>query len=83
MPTINCVAMKREYPSRRPWPGEKSATSKWLDIAGAADFYQSVFGWNTRKLGDGSIDDGANEVSVPFVPGRPPSSRSTCWCTSW
>ena len=47
------------------------------DIARAADFYQSVFGWNIRKRGDGSssFDDGVNEVSGAFVLGRPPSSE--------
>jgi uncharacterized protein len=46
------------------------------DIARAADFYRSVFGWNIRKRRDGStsFDDGVNEVSGAFVPGRPPSS---------
>jgi predicted enzyme related to lactoylglutathione lyase len=47
------------------------------DIARAADFYKNVFGWNIRKRGDGStsFDDGVNEVSGAFVPGRPPSSQ--------
>lgn len=47
------------------------------DIARAADFYKSVFGWNIRNRGDGStsFDDGVNEVSGAFVQGRPPSSE--------
>ena len=47
------------------------------DIARAADFYKSVFGWNIRKREDGStsFDDGVNEVSGAFVLGRPPASQ--------
>ena len=35
------------------------------DIARAADFYKSVFGWNIRKRGDGStsFDDGVNGLT--------------------
>jgi uncharacterized protein len=46
------------------------------DIDKSADFYRKVFGWNTRKRGNGSIafDDGAGEVSGTWVLGRPASS---------
>jgi Predicted enzyme related to lactoylglutathione lyase len=42
------------------------------DIDASADFYRSVFGWKTRKRGDGSLafDDGAGEVSGTWVLGR-------------
>ena len=35
------------------------------DIARSASFYQDVFGWQTRKRGDGQLafDDGVGEVS--------------------
>jgi predicted enzyme related to lactoylglutathione lyase len=41
----------------------------------SVDFYTSVFGWKTRKRGDGAtaFDDGV-EVSGSWVTGRPPSS---------
>ncbi len=47
------------------------------DIARSADFYKWVFGWNTRKRGDGStsFDDTVNEVSGTWVLGRPPSGK--------
>jgi predicted enzyme related to lactoylglutathione lyase len=43
-----------------------------LDIDASSDFYRSVFGWNTRKRGDGSLafDDGVGEVSGTWVLGR-------------
>jgi predicted enzyme related to lactoylglutathione lyase len=46
------------------------------DIAGSADFYKKVFGWNIRKRSDGAIsfDDTTGEVSGAFVLGRPPQS---------
>ena len=45
------------------------------DVAGAAAFYQAVFGWNSRQGGDGSVafDDGVGEVSGTWVVGREPS----------
>lgn len=48
-----------------------------LDIASSVAFYESVFGWKTRKRGDGSIafDDGVGQVSGTWVTGRPPSSQ--------
>jgi uncharacterized protein len=47
------------------------------DIARSTAFYESVFGWKTRRRGDGSIafDDGAGEVSGTWVTGRPPSPQ--------
>ena len=48
-----------------------------IDIARSIAFYQSVFGWHTRKRGDGhtAFDDGVGEVSGAWVTGRPPSSQ--------
>jgi len=47
-----------------------------VDIARSADFFTKVFGWRTRKRGDGAVafDDGAGEVSGTWVLGRPPMS---------
>jgi uncharacterized protein len=41
----------------------------------SADFYRDVFGWNTRRRGDGALafDDTTGEVSGAWVTGRPPS----------
>jgi len=49
-----------------------------IDIARSADFYKTVFGWNIRKRGDGSIsfDDATGEVSGTWVLGRPPANSS-------
>ena len=46
------------------------------DIARSADFYSRVFGWQTRKRGDGStaFDDTTGQVSGTWVKGRPPST---------
>ena len=46
------------------------------DIERSAGFYQRVFGWNSRKRGDGAIafDDGVGEVSGTWVLSRPPST---------
>ena len=46
-----------------------------IDISRSVSFYKEVFGWHIRKRGDGStaFDDGVNEVSGTWVPGRPPS----------
>jgi predicted enzyme related to lactoylglutathione lyase len=43
-----------------------------LDVDASSNFYKSVFGWNTRKRGDGSLafDDGVGEVSGTWVLGR-------------
>jgi predicted enzyme related to lactoylglutathione lyase len=44
------------------------------DIAGSANFYKKVFGWNTRTRGDGHVafDDTTGQVSGSWVTGRPP-----------
>jgi predicted enzyme related to lactoylglutathione lyase len=46
------------------------------DIQRSAEFYQKVFGWQTRKRGDGAIafDDRVGQVSGTWVTGRPPST---------
>ena len=48
-----------------------------LDIDRSVKFYEAVFGWQTRRRGDGSIafDDGVGQVSGTWVTGRPPSSE--------
>jgi hypothetical protein len=48
-----------------------------IDITRSADFYTKVFGWQTRRRGDGSLafDDAVGEVSGTWVLGRPPSSQ--------
>jgi hypothetical protein len=45
------------------------------DIERSADFYTKVFGWTTRKRGDGHLafDDTTGQVSGTWVTGRPPS----------
>ena len=47
------------------------------DLDRSAAFYKTVFGWNVRRRGDGSLafDDGAGEVSGTWILGRPPSSQ--------
>lgn len=47
------------------------------DISRSADFYTAVFGWSTRRRGDGTtaFDDTVGEVSGSWVVGRPPSSQ--------
>jgi predicted enzyme related to lactoylglutathione lyase len=44
------------------------------DIAVSAEFYRSVFGWNIRRRGDGSVsfDDGVGQVSGVWVLDRTP-----------
>jgi uncharacterized protein len=46
------------------------------DVARSVEFYQSIFGWKTRRRGDGEIafDDGTGDVSGAWVTGRPASS---------
>jgi predicted enzyme related to lactoylglutathione lyase len=43
------------------------------DVRQSADFYERVFGWRTRRRGDGSVafDDGVGQVSGTWVTGRP------------
>jgi predicted enzyme related to lactoylglutathione lyase len=45
------------------------------DIERLADFYTKVFGWTTRKRGDGHLafDDTTGQVSGTWVTGRPSS----------
>jgi hypothetical protein len=45
-----------------------------LQVQRSADFYTAVFGWKTRRRGDGSLafDDGVGEVSGVWVLGRSP-----------
>jgi predicted enzyme related to lactoylglutathione lyase len=45
------------------------------DIERSADFYTKVFGWATRKRGNGQLvfDDTTGQVSGTWVTGRPPS----------
>ena len=46
------------------------------DIQRSAEFYEKVFGWQTRKRGDGAIafDDAVGQVSGTWVTNRPPST---------
>ena len=48
-----------------------------LDIDRSVKFYEAVFGWHTRRRGDGSIafDDGVGQVSGTWVIGRPASDQ--------
>lgn len=48
-----------------------------LDIQVSAAFYQKVFGWQTRKRGDGHLafDDGVGEVSGTWGTGRKPMTE--------
>ena len=47
------------------------------DIPRSSAFYESVFGWKTRRGGDGTLafDDGVGEVSGTWITGRPPSPQ--------
>jgi predicted enzyme related to lactoylglutathione lyase len=47
------------------------------DVAQSIAFYTAVFGWQTRRRGDGrtAFDDGVGEVSGTWVTGRPPSTK--------
>jgi predicted enzyme related to lactoylglutathione lyase len=46
-----------------------------IDVQQSASFYEGVFGWRTRRRGDGTLafDDGVGEVSGTWIAGRPPS----------
>ncbi len=48
-----------------------------LDVQVSAAFCEVVFGWRTRKRGDGSVafDDSVGEVSGTWVLGRPPCEK--------
>ena len=47
------------------------------DVARSIEFYQTVFGWNVRRRGDGkaAFDDGVGQVSGTWVTNRPPSAE--------
>jgi predicted enzyme related to lactoylglutathione lyase len=47
------------------------------DIEKSAAFYREVFGWETRRRGDGALafDDGVGQVSGTWVLGRRPSAE--------
>src|SRR5258708_8636413 len=47
------------------------------DIGRSSAFYEAVFGWQTRRRGDGALafDDSVGEVGGSWVTGRPPSSN--------
>jgi predicted enzyme related to lactoylglutathione lyase len=47
------------------------------DVARAAEFYRRVFGWQSRKRGDGKLafDDTTGQVSGSWVEGRPASAQ--------
>lgn len=46
------------------------------DVSRAADFYSKVFGWQSRRRGDGALafDDTTGQVSGSWVLGRPPAA---------
>ena len=47
------------------------------DVKRSSEFYAKVFGWKSRKRGDGHLafDDTTGEVSGSWVLGRPPASK--------
>jgi predicted enzyme related to lactoylglutathione lyase len=47
------------------------------DIERSGEFYRQVFGWNTRKRGDGhtAFDDTTGQVSGTWTLGRTPASE--------
>jgi predicted enzyme related to lactoylglutathione lyase len=47
------------------------------DVQRSAEFYRSVFGWNVRTRGDGSLafDDGVGQVSGTWTPRFPPAAQ--------
>lgn len=71
IPAIRGVWVSPQYSNGKICYLEIPAT----DIGRSVDFYQSIFGWKTRRRGDGStaFDDGVGEVSGTWVTGRPPS----------
>jgi predicted enzyme related to lactoylglutathione lyase len=46
------------------------------DVEESAAFFEAVFGWTTRRRGDGELafDDAVGEVSGTWVTGRSPSA---------
>jgi predicted enzyme related to lactoylglutathione lyase len=49
-----------------------------MDVGRSAAFYEKVFGWQTRKRGDGHLafDDGVGQVSGTWVLGRSPTAQA-------
>ena len=47
------------------------------DVTRSSEFYSTVFGWKTRRRGDGSLafDDATGEVSGSWVLGRKPMAE--------
>ena len=47
-----------------------------IDVAHSSEFYEKVFGWKTRRRGDGAIafDDGVGQVSGTWITGRAPAT---------
>ena len=47
------------------------------DVARSARFYEAVFGWKSRRRGDGAtaFDDTTGQVSGSWVLGRPPAAQ--------
>lgn len=47
------------------------------DIERSAEFYKRVFGWHTRRRGNGQLafDDGVGQVSGTWIIGRPPATE--------
>jgi uncharacterized protein len=48
-----------------------------VDVARSAQFYERVFGWQTRTRGDGQLafDDAVGQVSGSWIRGRPASTQ--------
>jgi uncharacterized protein len=48
-----------------------------IDVPRSIAFYEAVFGWQTRRRGDGSaaFDDGVGQVSGTWVTGRSPAAQ--------
>jgi uncharacterized protein len=48
-----------------------------VDVDSSAEFYKSIFGWNLRTRGDGSVafDDGVGQVSGSWVLNRKPMTE--------
>jgi predicted enzyme related to lactoylglutathione lyase len=47
------------------------------DVLRSAAFYEKIFGWQTRRRGDGHLafDDAVGQVSGTWVLGRPPAAQ--------
>lgn len=45
-------------------------------VEASAEFYHAVFGWHTRRRGDGALafDDAVNQVSGCWIEGRAPAA---------